>query len=489
MTTHLPALLFVIPFFAAILIPVLGLHNPRICRPLALGALLLLSILSILALSEVVSNGPLSYEFGGWPPPIGIEWVVDGLSGLMMVVIGIVALIALIHAGPLVQKELPGRVIPFYSLTLLLIAALGGMVLAGDLFNLFVFLEIASLASYVLVGVTGGRALLSAFRYLILGTIGASLYLLGVGYFYAETGTLNMADLAVRLPAVLESRAVLTGLLFIVLGLGIKMGLFPLHGWLPDAYTHAPDASTPLITSIVTKVPLYALVRIAFWIFGIGTVHSKIPIMVGLSWVGAIAAVVGAFLALSQENFKRMLAYSSVSSMGIFIVGFSLGTQTGFAGSLFYVVTDALMKASLFGVAGAAFYQCGATTITDLSRVRTQMPWVLGALIVAALSMVGIPPTPGFFGKWYLVVGALEAEKYLPVVAILVSSILTAGIFFRVFQRVWAETHVPSTSSLSETPLPMRMSLGILTVGIIALGLGSDLVMGIIVESAIPKGF
>jgi len=366
---------------------------------------------------------------------------------------------------------------------------LGGMVLTGDLFNLFVFLEIGSLASYVLVGVAGGRSLLPAFRYLILGTIGASIYLLGVGYLYAATGTLNMADLTQRLPEVLNSRAVLTGLLFIVFGLAIKMGLFPLHGWLPDAYTYAPDACTPLLASVVTKVPLYAFVRIAFWIFGMGTVSTQIPILVVLGWVGAVAAIVGAYLAIWQENFKRMLAYSSVSSMGLFMLGFSLGTETGFAGGLFYVLADTLMKAALFGVAGAAIYQCGASTVTDLVRLRRNMPWVSAALLISALSMVGIPPTAGFFGKWHLVVGALEAEKYFAVAAILVSSMLTALYFFRMFQRVWAEPLQLVKPHVLETPFPIKMSLGVLTFGIMALGLGSDLVMGLIFESVIPKGF
>jgi multicomponent Na+:H+ antiporter subunit D len=488
MTSSLPGFLFAIPFFAAVVIPVVGFTNQKFCRPIALGALVFLSIVSVI-MSEAVSHGPLSHAFGGWAPPIGIEWVVDGLSGLLMVAISIVSLITLVHAGPLVEKELPGRVIPFYSLSLLLIAALGGMVLTGDLFNLFVFLEIGSLASYVLVGVAGGRSLLPAFRYLILGTIGASLYLLGVGYLYAATGTLNMADLTQRLPEVLNSRAVLTGLLFIVFGLAIKMGLFPLHGWLPDAYTYAPDACTPLLASVVTKVPLYAFVRIAFWIFGMGTVSTQIPILVVLGWVGAVAAIVGAYLAIWQENFKRMLAYSSVSSMGLFMLGFSLGTETGFAGGLFYVLADTLMKAALFGVAGAAIYQCGASTVTDLVRLRRNMPWVSAALLISALSMVGIPPTAGFFGKWHLVVGALEAEKYFAVAAILVSSMLTALYFFRMFQRVWAEPLQLVKPHVLETPFPIRISLGVLTFGIMALGLGSDLVMGLIFESAIPKGF
>ncbi len=488
MTSSLPGFLFAIPFFAAVVIPVVGFTNQKFCRPIALGALVSLSIVSVIGLSEVVSHGPLSHEFGGWAPPIGIEWVVDGLSGLLMVAISIVSLITLVHAGPLVEKELPGRVIPFYSLSLLLVAALGGMVLTGDLFNLFVFLEIGSLASYVLVGVAGGRSLHSAFRYLILGTIGASLYLLGVGYFYAETGTLNMADLAQRLPEVIDSRAVLTGLLFIVLGLAIKMGLFPLHGWLPDAYTYAPNSCTPLLTSVVTKVPLYAFVRIAFWVFGMTTVSTQIPILVVLGWVGAVAAIVGAYLAIWQESFKRMLAYSSVSSMGLFMLGFSLGTETGFAGGLFYVLADTLMKATLFGVAGAAFYQCGASTVTALVRLR-QNTWVSAALLISALSMVGIPPTAGFFGKWHLVVGALEAEKYFAVAAILVSSMLTALYFFRMFQRVWAEPIPLVEPHVLETPFPIKMSLSVLTFGLIALGLGSDLVMGLIFESAIPKGF
>ncbi len=488
MTSSLPGFLFAIPFFAAVVIPVVGFTNQKFCRPIALGALVSLSIVSVIGLSEVVSHGPLSHEFGGWAPPIGIEWVVDGLSGLLMVAISIVSLITLVHAGPLVEKELPGRVIPFYSLSLLLVAALGGMVLTGDLFNLFVFLEIGSLASYVLVGVAGGRSLHSAFRYLILGTIGASLYLLGVGYFYAETGTLNMADLAQRLPEVIDSRAVLTGLLFIVLGLAIKMGLFPLHGWLPDAYTYAPNSCTPLLTSVVTKVPLYAFVRIAFWVFGMTTVSTQIPILVVLGWVGAVAAIVGAYLAIWQESFKRMLAYSSVSSMGLFMLGFSLGTETGFAGGLFYVLADTLMKATLFGVAGAAFYQCGASTVTALVRLR-QNTWVSAALLISALSMVGIPPTAGFFGKWHLVVGALEAEKYFAVAAILVSSMLTALYFFRMFQRVWAETLPLVDPHVLETPFPIKMSLGVLTFGLIALGLGNDLVMELIFESAIPKGF
>jgi multicomponent Na+:H+ antiporter subunit D len=312
---------------------------------------------------------------------------------------------------------------------------------------------------------------------------------LGVGYLYAETGTLNMADLTQRLPEVLNSRVVLTGLLFIVFGLAIKMGLFPLHGWLPDAYTYAPDSCTPLLASVVTKVPLYAFVRIAFWIFGMATVSTQIPILVVLGWIGAVAAIVGAYLAIWQENFKRMLAYSSVSSMGLFVLGFSLGTETGFAGGLFYVLADTLMKAALFGVAGAAIYQCGASTVTDLVRLRRNMPWVLAALLISALSMVGIPPTAGFFGKWHLVVGALEAEKYFAVAAILVSSMLTALYFFRMFQRVWAEPLPLVEPHVLETPFPIKMSLGVLTFGIIALGLGSDLVMGLIFESAIPKGF
>ena len=265
MTQNLPGILFLIPFLAGLLIAVLGPLHREFLRHAVILVLAVFTAAALWALYEVLDKGPIRYALSGWAPPVGIEWHLDGLAGLMIVLVAALSLLSLLNVGPEINRKLGHRIVHFYTLVLILISALTGIVLSADLFNLFVFFEVASLCAYALVAVSGGSALLSAFRYLILGTIGASFYLLGVGYLYAATGTLNMADLAERLPALLESRAVISGLVFIFIGLGVKMALIPLHGWLPDAYAHAPDWVTPLLSSLNTKVALYAMVRISFW--------------------------------------------------------------------------------------------------------------------------------------------------------------------------------------------------------------------------------
>ena len=400
MSHHLPALLFLFPFLTAISMPMVGLKHREWCRPMALVAVSVMSVTALANFMAVLNHGEIRYAFSGWAAPIGIEWVDDGLASVIMVTISLLALIALIHAGPTSPQSLGPRIVPYYTLILLLISALTGIVFAADLFNVFVFLEVAALSGYALVGVAGGKALVSAFRYLILGTLGASLYLLGVGYIYAATGTLNMADLAQRVPELLTSKAIVGGLIFMFLGLAIKMALMPLHGWLPDAYTHAPEAISPFLASLVTKVALIAWIRIMFWVVGPHAEIAHVPVLILLTELGAIAAVVGAFLALTQHEIKRMFAYGGISHIGLILIGVGLGNPTGFAGGVFYLINDAVMQAALFFVAGTAIVQYGVRTIEDLGKLRGQAPWMIGALIILAMSMVGFPPTGGFFGKW-----------------------------------------------------------------------------------------
>jgi multicomponent Na+:H+ antiporter subunit D len=424
MSYQFPALLFLFPLFAAISMPVVCLKHREWGRPIALAVLSAMVVISIMNLRSVSQNGEVRYAFSGWAAPIGIEWVADGLASVIMVTLSLLALIALINAGPTSPSKLGQRIVLYYTLILLLISALTGIVFAADLFNVFVFLEVAALSGYALIGVAGGKALVSAFRYLILGTLGASLYLLGVGYVYAATGTLNMADLAERVPALLTSKAIVGGLIFMFLGLGIKMAIMPLHGWLPDAYTHAPDAISPFLASLVTKVALLAWVRIMFWMVGAGAEIEHVPVLILLEEVGALAAVAGAFLALTQQEVKRMFAYGGISHIGIILIGVSVGNPTGFAGGVFYLINDAVMQAALFFLAGAVVYQYGVRTIEDLGRLRGQAPWMIGALIIMAMSMVGFPPTGGFFGKWYIILGALEAQNYVAVGAVLISTVI-----------------------------------------------------------------
>jgi multicomponent Na+:H+ antiporter subunit D len=196
MSAHLPILVFLIPFLAAICTPLVGAKEPSRCRVLGLGALLAMAALAAVMLSVILTDGEIRYAFSGWAPPVGIEWVADEIAGIMVLTVSVLAFFSLLHTRHEVPAELGSRTVPYSAILLMLVSGLTGIIFAGDLFNIFVFLEIAALCGYALVGVPGGRALVSAFRYLIMGTVGASFYLLGVGYFYAATGTLNMADLS-----------------------------------------------------------------------------------------------------------------------------------------------------------------------------------------------------------------------------------------------------------------------------------------------------
>ena len=488
MTRHLPAILFLLPLTLAICMPIIGIKHRKWCRPMAIAMISVMAIGSIVNLIGVLETGTIRYAFGGWAAPVGIEWVADGLASVMIVALSLVALVCVIFIGSVLFPNLGSRIVPFYTLVLLLIASLTGMVFAGDLFNLFVFLEVSALCAYALVGLAGGKALVAGFRYLILGTFGASLYLLGVGYFYAETGTLNMADLAQLVPPLVSSKAIAVGVLFMFIGLGIKMALVPLHGWLPDAYTYAPDRVSPILASLVTKVALYGWIRIMFWVLGAQAVVYQIPVLFLVGFLGAIAALIGAFLALTQEEIKRMFAYGGLSHIGLVLVGISLGNHTGFAGGIFYLLNDAVMQGGLFFWAGAIIHLYGIRRFDDLVRLRGGPGWMSAALVVLAMSMIGIPPTGGFFGKWYIVLGAVEARNYLAIVAVLLATLLTLAYFVKLFERVFRDRVGSQAFGLSEPPLAVRISLGAVSVAVILLGFTSDHIVGFLLRTAVPPG-
>ncbi len=488
MSRHFPAILFLLPLFAAISMPVVCLKHRHWCRPISLAVLSAMVVFSLLNLNSIVTHGEVRYAFSGWSAPLGIEWVADGLASMILVTLSLLGLLALIFAGPTSPKDLGGRIVHYYTLILLLISALTGIVFAGDLFNLFVFLEVAAIASYALIGVAGGRALFAAFRYLVLGTLGASLYLLGVSYFYAASGTLNMADMAEKLPHLLTSKAVVGGLLFMFIGLGIKMALVPFHAWLPDAYTYAPESISPILASLVTKVALVGWVRIIFWVLGAKVILNDIPVLLLVGILGTLAAVIGAVLALNQRNIKTMFAYGGISHIGIILIGVSQGNQTGFVGGVFYLLNDAVMQAALFFLAGMAICQYGARTVEDVGRIGKQAPWFTGALVIVAMGMIGLPPTGGFFGKWYIILGALEANNYIAVAAILLSTLLTLAYFVKLFEGIFRQTPTPLDMPPGDIPLPYKLSLGITSAAVIILGLFSDPIVQLLLNHALPPG-
>jgi len=489
MSHQLPAILFLLPLFAAISMPVVCLKHRHWSKSISLTILAAMVLVSILNLHNVVNHGEVRYVFSGWTAPLGIEWVADGLASVILVLLSVLGLLGVVFTGPTSPKALGGRIVHYYTLILLFFSALTGIVFAGDLFNIFVFLEVAAISSYALIGVAGGRALFAAFRYLILGTIGASIYLLGVSYLYAVTGTLNMADMADKLPLLLGSKAIVGGLLFIFIGLGIKMALVPFHSWMPEAYAYAPDSVSPIMASLITKIVLLAWVRIIYWVLSASIVIFDIPILQLVAVLGALAAVIGASLALAQRDIKMMFAYGGISHIGIILIGIGQGNQTGFVGGIFYLLNDAVMQAALFFIAGVAFYQYGVRTIDDLGRVGKQAPWLTGSLIVVALGMIGLPPTGGFFGKWNIILGALEASNYVSVAAVLLATLLTLAYFVKLFEGIFRQTSTGFDLQFGEFPLSFKMTLGVTSAAIMLLGLFSSPIVQLLLNHALPPSF
>ena len=489
MSHQLPAILFLLPLFAAISMPVVCLKHRHWSQPISLTILAAMVLVSILNLHNVVNHGEVRYAFSGWTAPLGIEWVADGLASVILVLLSVLGLLGVVFTGPTSPKALGGRIVHYYTLILLFFSALTGIVFARDLFNLFVFLEVAAISSYALIGVAGGRALFAAFRYLILGTIGASIYLLGVSYLYAVTGTLNMADMADKLPFLLGSKALVGGLLFIFIGLGIKMALVPFHAWMPEAYAYAPDSVSPILASLLTKIALLAWVRIIYWVLNASIVVYGIPILLLVAVLGALAAVIGASLALAQRDLKMMFAYGGISHIGIILIGIGQGNQTGFVGGVFYLLNDAVMQAALFFLAGVAFCHYGVRTIDDIGRVGKQAPWLTGSLVVIALGMVGLPPTGGFFGKWNIILGALEAGNYVSVAAVVLSTLLTLAYFVKLLEGIFRQTSTRLDVQFGEIPLSFKMTLGVTSAAIMLLGLFSSPIVQLLLNHALPPRF
>jgi len=481
---HLPVLVPVAYLLASFLSLLGGLWRDRLGYGIALGGAAAAALVSLWGLLLVLRQGTVHSFLGGWPPPIGIEYVLDPLAAFLASLVSALGVVALVYARPSVAREAPEKALLFYPVALLLLAGLTGIVVTGDLFNLFVFLEIASLAAYALLATGKGLSPLAAFRYLILGTIGGSFYLLAVGFLYFTTGSLNMADVAERLPPLYESRAVLAAAVFTVVGLGLKMALFPLHLWLPDAYTYAPSAVTGLIAPVMTKVMAYALIRILLGVFGLTYGVEVVPLLPVIGWLAMGGVLVGSVMAIAQTDVRRMLAYSSVAQVALVALGVALANPLGLAGGLLHILNHAFMKGCLFLVAGGVYYRAGVWGVAQYAGLGRRMPWTMGAFTLAALAMIGIPPTAGFFSKWYLVLGGIDAGHWPAVGVVLASTLLTAAYFFRVLEGVYTREPVPEVAAVggSEPPLGMLVPTWVLGGGVLLLGLGNVLIVGRVLE-------
>jgi multicomponent Na+:H+ antiporter subunit D len=487
---HLPILIVAAPLLGSAVAALAGLASARLVRSVTLATLAGSTAMAAWALRVSLVDGPMRYTFGGWNAPWGIEYLVDPLAGGIALLVLVFALLAGIYAGPYVVDLRPRASGVFHAVYLLLVAGLTGMALTADVFNLYVFLEISSLSAYALVALGGDRSLVASFRYLLIGTVAGSLYLLGIGYLYGVTGTLNMADLAERLPALAGSPGVTVGVVLMVVGLAIKMGLFPLHGWLPDVYSYAPAPITGFIAGVMTKVSVYVLIRILLFVMPPGGIAADA--LTALGWVATVAIVAGSVMALAQTDVRRMLAYSSVGQMGYIVLGVAIGTPLALAGALLHVLNHAVMKGGLFLIAGGVYFETGAREVNGYAGVARRLPVSMAAFVLAAASMVGLPPTGGFFSKWYLLLGAVEAGAWAGAAALIASSLLGAVYLFRVIERAYLWP--PSDAAVAELgarrpfelPPGILVPIVILGAAVLLLGLFNQAIVTHVIEAALP---
>ncbi|MGH2378263.1 MAG: monovalent cation/H+ antiporter subunit D family protein [Candidatus Limnocylindria bacterium] len=479
----LPALLVVTPLLAAPVAVMLQRGTPAwaVAWLASLGSL----AFSAALLAEVWSSGPVRYFIGSWPPPWGIEYRVDLANAPLLLLISAVGSVVLPYAKASVEQEIGAdRRHLFYAVFLLCLAGLLGTTVTGDAFNVFVFLEIASLATYALVAMgRDRRALTAAYQYLIVGTVGATFILIGIGLMYVTTGTLNMLDLADRLPGAEAPRTVSAALAFFTVGVALKLALFPLHLWLPNSYAYAPSAVTAFIAATSTKVAAYLLMRSWLTVFGHAYTYGILSAHVVVGAL-AVAGMVGASMsAIFQTNVKRLLAYSSVAQMGYILLGVSIGSQTGIAAGMLHVFNHALIKGALFLAIGCVSYRVGSALLTDMRGIGRQMPWTMAAFVIGGLSLIGLPLTTGFVSKLQLVLGALEQDLWPLALVILATSLLALVYVWKVVEVAYFQPPVEGRR-VSEAPLGLLVPTWLLALANVYFGIDTRLTWGLAVEAA-----
>lgn len=432
MAIHIPILIIISPLLAAFLVLLTRKYKIILATTSIIASIVFISTLS----SRILSGDKVTYHLGGWQGPLGISLVIDGLSFFFSSIVLGLGLLVIIYSIP---ERRYSRT--YYFLLLISLSSMIGIIYTADIFNMYVFYELLSLVVYLLIAYNmKGMALRASFNYLIMGGVGLSFFLLGIGFLYAMTGTLDIYHIAEQLPAAFNSstRMVIMSFVLIATGMGIKIAVFPLHGWLPDAHSMAPSPVSALLSGVTVKIGIYCLIRMIYSVFSTETfsiISSSHTILIVL---GVVTLLFGASMALVQTDLKRLLAYSTINQIGIIFIGLGIGTELGLTGALFHVLNHAIIKGTLFFCAGIMIAEAGTRDVQGLSGFGRQQPAITFAFIIASLGMIGIPPTNGFVSKWLICLAAVEAGHAVLAVIILMASAVTAVYYFRVIQILFS---------------------------------------------------
>jgi multicomponent Na+:H+ antiporter subunit D len=440
--------LVAVPLVGALVPLVFGARRPRLARRATFAVLLAQIAIAAVVIADVAANGPTRIVIGGLPAAVGIGLLVDELSAVFVATIAVAG--TALYA---VRTEATG---PSDSLWLLLVGGLTGVCVTADVFNLYVFLEISGLAAYALVATgRGTSAALAALNYLLVGTVGATLYLLGVAYAYVATGTLAMADLRVAFVAVgYDSPLVVASFVLITVGLAVKLAVFPLQAWKPDAYATAPPDVAALLATLGSTVAGYALVRLTFGVYSVEFLRAVPAVRTGLLVAGLVSVLAGALLTLRQANVRRLFAFSSVLQYGLVAVGVALATPAAVTGAVVVLIANAVAKGGIYAAAGALERGFDATSVDDYAGLGAAAPVTALAVAVGVASLVGLPPSVGFAGKWYLVTAAVATDTPVAAAVILASTLLTLVYAGRVVERLYIATPTGDGPTTPDTDTP-----------------------------------
>lgn len=420
-------------------------------------------VISSILLVKTYKGEVITYHLGNWVPPYGIELKIDILNSLILTLVNFIALISVLYSFYINEKEISkNKISGFYSLFLLCLSGLLGILVTNDIFNLYVFLEISSLSSYVLVSMgRDKKALVAAFEYLVSGTIGATFYLFGIGLLYSMTGTLNMSDMAERLVPLYDNNIVKLGTLFIFVGLSIKMALFPLSRWLINAYSEAPSFISIFFSGTVTKVMIYVFIRIFYTVFQQNFFSSLTNVIIILA---LCAIIFGSIFAITAKDMKRLLANSSISQIGYIMLMLGLNSNAGLFAAIFHIINHSLIKTSLFMIVGNIEYKFDNVKMENLSKLRQSMPCTAFTFTLLSLALIGVPLTNGFVSKWYIMTAIIESNAWVSLVIFTLASFLALMYMWKMVEKVYFD-QTQSTKGLhtvslfSEMPLSMTLCL------------------------------
>ncbi len=460
------SLFVVIPLGAAFLISLLHRINKSIPDILGNLAVCAVFIVSLFHLFTVLPDAFISYKVGGWMPPFGINLVSDGLARFMLITVNFIAfMIALFSVNYMNKFTAKWK---FYTLFLLMLAGMNGLIITGDFFNMFVFLEIASVASYALVAFgVEAEELEASFKYMIMSIVASLFILLGIAFLYSLTSTLNFADMAGHLTALNNPKMLVLVSVFFVMGFGLKAAIVPFHAWLPDAHPSAPAPISATLSGVLIKaLGIYALIRIFYNVLGVTSLWLNIFMV-----LGTLSIMAGVFLAIGQMDLKRLLAYHSISQVGYIMLGLGLGTPLGILGGLFHLFNHSVFKSLLFLNSGAIEYSVGTRNLEEMGGLRERMPVTGGTSLLASMSIAGIPPFNGFWSKLIIIIACVQAGRFGYAVWAVLGSILTLSSFMKVQKYAFFGRLKEQLRGIKEVPGFMKLSMAVLALVCVIAGI------------------